>query len=253
MSLLVEKACRLLESRRQAAAAQRELLPRTPRGFTVALSREAGTDGTAIAQEVGKRLDWHVYDSELIKLIADEMGLRTTLLESVDERQQSWLLECVEAFMAARVHSEWVSESGFVHHLVETVLALGAHGECVIVGRGAAFILPAATTLRVRLVAPVRERIVSLSRKLGITEREAARQVQTIDRQRADFVKDHFLKDPDDPLNYDMVLNVPRLSVAQNAALIIEALHHYQERSIESALPVQIESEQRAGHSGAQK
>ncbi len=61
-----------------------------------------------------------------------------------------------------------------VHHLVETLRALGAHGECVIVGCGAAFILPAKTTLRVRLVSPLPQRIQVVSRQYGISEQEAA-------------------------------------------------------------------------------
>ena len=95
----------------------------------------------------------------------------------------------------------------------------------MIVGRGAAFILPAKTTVRVRLVGPVRERVAVLGRKLGINEIEAARQVRTIDRQRIDFVQDHFLKDPTDPHNYDLVLNVSRLSVGESAALVVETFH----------------------------
>src|SRR5262249_41889981 len=61
--------------------------------FTIALSRQAGTEGTAVAQEVGKRLGWQVYDHELLERIAQEMNVREALLESVDERRQSWLLE----------------------------------------------------------------------------------------------------------------------------------------------------------------
>jgi len=215
------------ESRRKAVAAQGEqtLLPHT---FTIVVSREAGTQGTAISQEVGKRLGWQVYDHELLERIAQDMGLRSALLESVDERRQSWLTEAFEAFMSASGKSEWeplVTESAYVHHLVKTVLALGAHGECVIVGRGAPFILPAETTLRVRLVSPVRERIAALSRKLSIAERKAALRIRTIDRERTDFVQDHFFKDPTDPLNYDLVLNVSRLSVRSCADLIVDTLH----------------------------
>jgi cytidylate kinase len=150
------------------------------------------------------------------------------LLESVDERRQSWLTETFEAFMSASGKSEWdplVSESAYVHHLVKTVLALGAHGECVIVGRGAPFILPVETTLRVRLVSPVRERIAALSRKLSIAERKAALRIRAIDRERTDFVQDHFFKDPTDPLSYDLVLNVSRLSVRSCADLIVDTLH----------------------------
>ncbi len=236
LSRLVDRACRHWEARRQAAAAQRDLPPRTSRAFTIALSREVGTEGTAVAQEVGKLLGWQVYDHELVEKIAGEMGLRTALLESVDERQQSWLLETAEAFLSAPLQGDWgrlVTESGYVQHLVETVLALGVHGECVIVGRGAAFILPAATTLRVRLVGPVGERIAALSRKLGISKDEAAPKVRALDRERTDFVQDHFFKDATDPRNYDLVLNAWRLSVAHRAELIVEALHRLEAQGFE--------------------
>ena len=184
-----------------------------------------------MAQEVGRLLGWQVYDHELIEKIAQGMGLRTSLLESVDEREQSALLEMVEAFLSAPRKSDWgplVAESDYVHHLVKTVLALGAHGECVIVGRGAVFLLPAPTTLRVRLVGPTPERIAVVKRTLGISEREAARQVRTMDRERTDFVQDLFQQNPNDPRNYDLVLNRSRLSVVPCAQLIVEALHGLQ-------------------------
>jgi cytidylate kinase len=232
----VEEARRHWEARRQPGIAQRDVSSQVPRAFTVALSRELGTQGTSIAKEVGRLLGWQVYDHELLEHIAKEMGLRTALLESLDERQQSWLLELVAGITTAPARGEWstiVSESAFVHHLIETVLALGVHGECVIVGRGAAFIMPAATTLRVRLVGPERDRVAALGRRLGISEREAALQVEKIDRERTDFVKYHFRKDPTDPRNYDVVLNASRLPVAECAELIVETLHRLQDRGIE--------------------
>jgi len=236
LSQLVEKARRHWEARRQPGAVQRDLSFQASQAFTVALSREVGTQGTSVAKEVGRLLGWQVYDHELLEHIANEMGLRTALLKSVDERQQSWLREAIEANIASLNTGDeepWASETSYVHYLVETMLALGAHGECVIVGRGAAFILPAETTLRVRLVSPVRERIAALSRKLGITKHEAARQVRIIDRERTDFVQDHFFKDSADPRNYDLVLNASRLSVVHCAELIVETLHRLEARVLE--------------------
>jgi cytidylate kinase len=230
-SRLVERAFRHWEVQRRAAAAKPDLCPQVAQAFTIALSREAGTQGTAVAQEVGTRLGWHVYDNELLHLIAREMGLRTALLKSVDERQQPWLVETVEAFLSApqRDYAEpLVSETSFVRHLAETVRALGAHGECVIVGRGATFLLPSQTTLRVRLVGPVPERIEALSRKFGISREEAVRKVESLDRERTGFVRDHFHGDPTDPRNYDLVLNAVRYSTSECAELIIDALRRMQ-------------------------
>jgi len=236
LSQLVEKSCRQWEARRKRAAEQRNLVPHTANAFTIALEREAGTQDASVASEVGKRLGWHVYDHELLEQIAQEMGLRTALLESVDERQQSWMRETIQASLASLVSGErfpWASETAYIHRLVETVHALGVHGECVIVGRAAAFMLPVETTLRVRLVGPVRQRVAALAHQRGVSEREVAAQVRTIDRERKDFVWDHFFKDAVDPSNYDLVLNALRLSVTQTAELIVETLHRLQARAME--------------------
>jgi cytidylate kinase len=188
--------------------------------FTIALSREAGTYGAAIAREVGNRLGWPVYDGELLERIAGDLGVRRTLLESVDERHVDWLKECLEGISSGPA----VSQTAYVRHLVETLLSLATHGECVIVGRGATKVLPIATTVRVRVVAPLEYRIEAVRREHGITPKEAARQVQATDGGRDRFVKDHFHTDPADPRNYDLVLNVARLRPGECADLIIAAL-----------------------------
>jgi cytidylate kinase len=203
--------------------------PKIPHAFSIALSRETGTQATAVAQEVGRLLAWQVYDRKLLEKIAQDMGLRTNLLESVDERRQSWMTEAMEGLLSA----SFATESSFAHHLVKTVLALGTHGECVIVGRGAAFILPPATTLRVRLVGSMQERVAAWCQMRGISEQKAAEQVRTLDRQRADFLQYHFLKTPTDPCNFDLILNAPRLSVEQLAELIAKALRRLEARQQE--------------------
>jgi hypothetical protein len=197
--------------------------------LTIAISRESEAGGTSVAVAVGERLGWPAYDNELVERIAREMHLRASLLDSVDEKRKSWLLECVEAFSSGRT----VSESAFVRHLVETVLSLGTHGKCVIVGRGAAHILPLASTLRVRLVGDLEERVLATSRRLGLSHQEAARLVELTDRERDRFIRDHFQKDPADPHNYDLVLNTSRLSYPACAGLVIDALRHMQQRATE--------------------
>jgi cytidylate kinase len=192
--------------------------------FTIALSREAGTYGAAIARAVANRLGWPVYDSELLGRIAEDLGVRRTLLESVDERQANWLTECLEGLCSVPS----VSQSAYIRHLVETVLSLAAHGGCVIVGRGATKVLPLATTLRVRVVAPLDHRIDAVRREHDISREAAARQVEATDRERDRFVRDHFQMDPTDPSNYDLLLNAARFTVDQCADLVIAALGRLQ-------------------------
>src|SRR6516225_1362618 len=94
VSQLVEKACQHWQARRRAAA-KPHIEPTIPHAFSIALSREAGTQASAVAQEVGRLLGWQVYDRQLLEQIAHDMGLRTNLLESVDERRKGWLAESI--------------------------------------------------------------------------------------------------------------------------------------------------------------
>jgi cytidylate kinase len=201
------------------------LSPEGP-ALTIALSRQVGAGGTSIATEVGNRLGWPVYDHALLERIAHEMHLRTQLLESVEEHRTHWLTESLESFSQAPT----ISTNAYVRHLIQTVLSLGAHGSCIIVGRGSPYILPPATTLRVRIVAAREHRVLGLSRERGITRAEADAQLDQIDRERVAFIKDHFLRDPRDVQNFDLVLNSSSFSYAECADLIIEALQRREAR-----------------------
>jgi cytidylate kinase len=192
--------------------------------FTIAVSREVGARGPAVAREVGRRLGWPVYDHELLEQIAKEMHVSVHLLESVDEKPGSWLQECIESLAAVPT----VTEISYFRRLLKMLLSLGAHGGCVIVGRGAAQVLPPETTLRVRLLATLADRIAVISRERGLSQHEASLYVESQDRERIRFIKAHFQKDPSDPQNYDLILNSSRLSVAACADQIVDALHRLQ-------------------------
>jgi cytidylate kinase len=189
--------------------------------FTIALSREAGTPAREVAREVGKRLDWPVYDREVPARIAEELHLPVAVVEEIDERRQSWLLECIESFGS---RSE-LSESRYFRHLISVVRSLGEQGRCLIVGHGAAFILPPHATLRVRLVGSREDRIAAIGRSLHLDHWTASRRLDEIHRERNRFLSTHFNIDPTQPRNYDLVLNCSHWSPSECADFILRALY----------------------------
>jgi len=184
--------------------------------ITIALSRQAGTPGTTVARAASTSLGWNLYDHELLERMSRDMGRSVHLLESIDERRQSWLRGWVEAWGGV----PQVSESWYVRQLVETILRLGSKGHCVIVGRGAPVILPAATTMRVRLVGRREDRIAAVAQRHHLDLTAAARKMDEIDRERHEFVREHFHRDIAEPEMYDLVLNTSRWSVAECAEAI---------------------------------
>lgn len=176
------------------------------RQLTVAISREAGSLGSEVAQELGKRLDWPVYDREILEMIAKRSVLRTELLESIDEQDSGWLTET----MRSLGHPHELSRAGYFHHLTKVLAALAAHGKCIIVGRGATAMLPAASTLKLRVIAPLEHRIDQIAQQKQVSRSEAEAIVMRIDRERREFVSRHFHQDVGDPHRFDLVLNSDR-------------------------------------------
>jgi cytidylate kinase len=233
---LGEAFARALRSGRRsvpAAGPLEPIPPPPPAPCTIAVSRESGANGHLVARAVGARLGWPVYDQELIQKIAAEMGLRAGLLEGVDEKRTSWLLDCLQAISSGPT----APAGAYVHRLVETLASLAAKGECVILGRGAAQVLPAESTLRVRLVGPVEDRIAVMRERLGVGRDEAERRVAQTDRERGRFVWDHFHRDPSNPSNYDLILNTTRLGVEACADLIVKTLQRWRPESAPRQTP----------------
>ena len=116
-------------------------------GLTIAVSREAGARGGSIAQRVGRKLGWQVVDQELLEFLAQD----ETAFQELPAAAREWADERLDQLLRSRVLSQ---RARHVIGLARTVLLLGSQGEVVLVGRGAGYLLPPATTLHVRVVAP---------------------------------------------------------------------------------------------------
>jgi cytidylate kinase len=195
--------------------------------FTISISRDAGSGGITVAHEIGRRLGWPVFDQELMEKLAGELNVDVSYVKDYDEHRGSWLVDTIKAFSTS---SHSVSEVSYFHRLVKILQALGLRGECIIVGRGSSFILPQETTLRVRIVASHNDRIAYMAHEQNLTNTEAAHYVDTRDHDRHKFIKDHFHKEPDNPLNYDLIINRSRFTIDETAELIIDALQRMQAR-----------------------
>jgi cytidylate kinase len=216
----VAEAILRAESRRAAAAGA----PATTPPATIALSRQPGTRGRDIAQAVGRQLNWPVYDHEILERIAEDLRVSVRLLEQADERPGNWLAEWAEVLSSGPSVNEMV----YAQRLRKLLPSIAALGSCVIVGRGAPHFLPPASTLRVRLAAPLPDRVAVVALDRGLDADAAARFIEQTAADRERFIRDHFRHDASDPANYDLVLNTSRFSPDQCAAQILSALRAFE-------------------------
>lgn len=196
-------------------------------GITIAISRQRGALGSQIGVEVGKQLDWPVYDRKLVDLVAERSVLRAELLESIDEHDRPWLIETLTGLS----HPGEISSAGYLHHLKHVIAALASHGKCIIVGRGATAFLPSETTLKVRVHAPLEQRMQRVAQDEAISLEVAGGHIEEVDRGRAKFVAQHFETDVSRADLFDLVINSQRLTAEACAEMIATAA-----RSMQAAL-----------------
>ncbi|MHB0939389.1 MAG: cytidylate kinase-like family protein [Armatimonadota bacterium] len=169
----------------------------------ITVSRQAATNGGLIGRLVAKRLGLRVYDREVVDEIARRMQVDPHLVDRFDEVNMS---------PVQSILMEWrnsINESIYQRHLREALERIREEGDAVIIGRGGNFILRGPDCLHVRIVAPLDLRI-GIYRTVypEVTEREARQRINAEDREKARFVRTQFRAAIDDPVQYDLLLNV---------------------------------------------
>ena len=59
-----------------------------------------------MANEVGRRLNWPVFDQELMEKLAKDLNVDISFVEDYDERRGSWLVDTIKAFSSSASVSE---------------------------------------------------------------------------------------------------------------------------------------------------
>jgi cytidylate kinase len=216
---------RWLRGRRSAAHTPAEALEPVARFQNIFISREAGAGGGTIARLVGTRLNWKVYDHELLEAIAQGMHVPVDEARIYDELSpsviQDWLLPLRE--------EHYAPQEAYLDHLSKLVESIGRAGQSIIVGRGAGFLLPRETTLLVRVIAPLKARAQRLSDRMGVSHRTARRAARDLDSRSLKFARTMYRVDASDPHHYDLVLDSHTLGLSIAVEVIV--------RTVEAGLP----------------
>jgi len=201
------------QGRRRAAEEVKRTRP------VLAISRQFGALGAALARQVASALHYSFWDRDLLGAICTNSGTTEQILNSVDERRRNGIAELVALF----ADGDAVSSQEYHVELARVVHTIASHGNAVIVGRGAQYLLEPDVVLRVRAVCELTKRIKGLMGRSDMTEDEARRLVKATDADRRRFIRQHFDRDCDDPIEYDLVINTGRVPLHMATDMIVAA------------------------------
>jgi cytidylate kinase len=167
------------------------------------LSGQVGTIERAVAKRLSAELHMDLFAEEIVHAIAKEARLSDRIIRTMDERGLTYAKEILNRLEG----KNGMSPEAYFRHLVRVIVAIGRHGNSIVLGHGAAYILRAPMNLHVRFIAPLHVRVGCVSEELGISAEEADRRIKILDQERRDFVRQYFDRDIDDLRHFDLVIN----------------------------------------------
>ena len=218
----------------------------------ITVEREYGAGGSLVAAELARRKGWRLLDQQLTCEIAKLAGVHEKAVARHSEKCDPLMHRLAKVFWrGSHERSLPVGEDKIfdademvemAHQVIEKV---AREGNCVIVGRGAPHILRHRDdTFRVFIYGSREEKIRRLV-KLKVDEQEATQMVDTIDGERAAFVRKYFNAEWPSRHLYHMLLNSdPGIQYAAETVLAtmdaLERHPHGAKRAQHTALdPVQ--------------
>lgn len=178
------------------------------------IEREYGSGGNEIAQLLADHMGWKLWDQLLTEEIAKFANCSKAAVEVREERTDPLYYRLFKSFLrgsyegSLNAHKLNVVDSESILRITERVVQQAAKtGNSVIVGRGSQHFLRARSdTLRIFLYAPREDKVRRLLAR-GKSEKEAEQLVDTVDRERVDFIQRYFHVEWPDRAVYHTMIN----------------------------------------------
>jgi len=201
---------------------------------TITISRQFGAGGRTLGKKLAKRLGYYCADDVMVKEVADRMNVSPKEVEGFEKEGASNLMKILDRFLSGDYISRLISDRyGYVYEkkYVDSVKSIiqGLHnqGNVVIIGRGSQYILQdEKDVFHILLVRDFDDRVNFLVNKYDISDVSDARKTVT----RADRLRGNFLsfftgnENHDDPISYDLTINMKRVSMDKALHLILGML-----------------------------
>ncbi|HHT88442.1 MAG TPA: cytidylate kinase-like family protein [Clostridiales bacterium] len=185
--------------------------------YVITIARGYGSGGRTIGKMLAEELGINFYDRELLRLASDDSGINEELFAKADEKLKKSLLFKIarKAYKGELIppdRDDFVSNDNLFNYQAKIIKELAEQESCVIVGRAADYILKDYdNVVKVFVHAPLEACINTLTEMTGSPRKDIIKQIETIDKRRAEYYKYYTGRNWEDAKNYDLCLNSSQL------------------------------------------
>jgi cytidylate kinase len=180
----------------------------------ISVEREYGCGASHIAQSLADRLGWKLWDQEITDEIARRLKCKAEHVQAREERCDSVFYRLIKTFMRGSfeprvdtANMELLDAEHLALLFERVVKEIADRGNAVIVGRGAAwFLRDRDDAFHAFLYAPYHEKMRRLL-ETGESQSEAENLLDSVDRERAAFVRKYYGKEWPDRSLYNVMMN----------------------------------------------
>ena len=178
----------------------------------ISVCRGTKSGGRAMAECLAQHLHYPLVAREVVQDAASDLGVsEADLSRGIERTPRLWNRQSSER----RLYIAAV-QSALAEHV--------AGGDLIYHGRAGQVLLAGlACVLKVRLIAPISARVRTLMESEGMDSTSAEQYIRHIDGVRARWVKMMYGKDVEDPVLYNVVINLKTLSIPAACAIVTKA------------------------------
>ena len=205
--------------------------------FVITINREMGSGGRTIGRKLAEKLGVEFYYKSVIKGLEKKYNLTAEEVEKQKGREHGWWASIKRQLTGSVVSSspflpkvadeaELLDTDDIFKAETEILKGIAEEESCVIAGRSGFFVFrdhPNHMNILIQASMPHRvQRVVS---KQNITEEEARKAIEKVDKMRENYVNKYTGTSRYDTRNYDLVISMDRMSEDAAVAIIMDYIN----------------------------
>ena len=206
--------------------------------FVITINREMGSGGRTIGRKLAEKLGVEFYYKSVIKGLEKKFNLTAEEVEKQKGREQGWWASIKRQFTGSVVSSspflpkvadenELIDTDDIFKAETEILKGIAEEESCVIAGRSGFFVFrDHPNHLSILIQASMPHRVKRVANKQNLTEEEARKAIDKVDKMRENYVNKYTHSSRYDTRNYDLVISMDGMTEDNAVDIIMDYIKH---------------------------